>query len=81
MKFSSPGILLLMSVMTTFGIGKQLGGAYTPASEPALAPEVAAKKFVLPEGLGAVICGRARRRESGGDDVGCSRTPLDPRTL
>src|SRR5436190_6856864 len=46
-------LFLVATTMTTFSVGKQLGGAFTPASRPALPPDDAAKKFVLPEGFEA----------------------------
>src|SRR5690349_7451265 len=50
-KFSVVCLLLLLGIAKCGGAGKQLTGAYTPAASPALSPEEAQKKFVVPEGF------------------------------
>src|ERR1044071_110340 len=42
---------LILGTELTFAAGRQLTGAYTPAGNPALSPEEAQKKFVVPEGF------------------------------
>jgi putative membrane-bound dehydrogenase-like protein len=42
---------LILSSKLAFAAGKQLTGPYTPADSPALSPEEAQKKFVVPEGF------------------------------
>jgi putative membrane-bound dehydrogenase-like protein len=42
---------LILGTELTFAAGRQLTGAYTPAGSPALSPEEAQKKFVVPEGF------------------------------
>jgi putative membrane-bound dehydrogenase-like protein len=42
---------LILGIQLTFAAGRQLTGAYTPAGSPALSPEEAQKKFVVPEGF------------------------------
>ena len=50
-KFSVVCLLLLLGIAKCGGAGKQLTGAYTPAASPALSPEEAQKRFVVPEGF------------------------------
>jgi len=44
-------LTLILGARLTFAAGRQLTGAYTPAANPALSPEEAQKKFVVPEGF------------------------------
>ena len=44
-------LTLILGARLTFAVGRQLTGAYTPAANPALSPEEAQKKFVVPEGF------------------------------
>src|SRR5215471_12963316 len=42
---------LILSAKLAFAAGKQLTGPYTPAGSPALSPEEAQMKFIVPEGF------------------------------
>jgi putative membrane-bound dehydrogenase-like protein len=44
-------LALFSSLLSALGTGKQLTGVYAPAVTPALSPEEARKKFVVPEGF------------------------------
>lgn len=51
MKSFVVSLSLILAANLCFAAGRQLTGPYTPAGSPALSPEEAQKKFVVPEGF------------------------------